>query len=286
MNKIESLSLSQKWEAFQKGVGDKPKTIIATKIYKDDENKVTAVLTKEVVDRDGEVVEVAGITLPSDKTVRLLNSHKMNDDVVVNVLGSVTNLRKTKEDGVAMIKGDITFANSPYGAIAKELVMDGHVNAVSIGFGVAEYDPGNKHITKSELWETSLVAVPANPEALISLGKGLKNADDEVSEIEKVLDHYKTIKPAWSELTKTFLSENFAIEIGYKKTGDVLIDLNNIFSVVLDKFKSTKAVTQQVEKITSSKKQAPTQGVKTISISQKELNELISKKIDALIGAK
>jgi phage head maturation protease len=84
--------------------------------------------------------------------------------------------------------GDLTLATTNLARMAKQLLDDGVLKAVSVGFRIIDWesrDPENDPdgwkgwvIKKAELLETSLVSVPAQPQALLVSKKfGLSAAD-------------------------------------------------------------------------------------------------------------
>lgn len=200
-------------------------------------------LTVQTVDRDGEIVLVDGVSIPDTRTVPLLDAHQSNGSVVDNVLGKISNIEKVDVGGVRRITGVDSYAPTPRGDIAKVLVDGGFVSSVSIGFGVVDYDYESSVITKSELYEVSLVAIPANPFATIELGKQTE------AELDKVIKNYKDIKPKVKEYRKTFLSDELCDILGYKKTGDELIDIVSIYDLMLAKVQSVKETPKQAERI-------------------------------------
>lgn len=270
--------LSKRWELFQKGAGEQPHVAIGLKLLLTEEG-AKAVLSKEIEDRDGEVVVVEGVSV-LDRKVPLLDSHRMNDTVTENVLGYVTNIVKTQRDGIATLEGSLVFAPTPKGQIAKMLVEGGFVDRVSIGFAIKEYDPATQYINKSELYEVSLVSVPANPEAKIDISKSLKEQEEQVSEVEKMLNHYKTIKSPFKQVTKTFLSDTFCKSIGYEKQGDLLIDLDAVYDVIYSKFTDSKEETPHESETTSQKL---TQSPVTKSPSQEQILDAINKTIEQAV---
>lgn len=191
-------------------------------------------LTVQTVDRDGEIVLVDGVKLPESRIVPLLDAHNSWGSVVDNVLGRVTDISREEVDGVKRIAGKDEYADTPRGRIAKVLVDGGFVTSVSIGFSVLDYDYDNGIIRESELYEVSLVAIPANPLATIDLGKQTE------TELEKVVKNYKDIKPKVKEYRATFLSDEFCDIVGYQKIGDELIDIVGVFESITKKLNEVK----------------------------------------------
>lgn len=222
------------YESFIEGKSEAPVLQSSVKIIKSSKGTILATLTKEIKDRDGEIVLVDGIEYPKgDMGIPLLDAHRMRESVVDNVLGKVYNIRKKSVDGVKMLVGEINFAPTPQGDIAKRLVEDGYVDSVSIGFLVKEYDPSTATITKSEVYELSLVSVPANPEARIQISKSLKNVDD-LSKLEKTFKHYDEIRLKIKEYRNLFMSDDLFAKLSIEKSGDELIDMKNVYDAIIN----------------------------------------------------
>jgi HK97 family phage prohead protease len=189
---------------------------IKIKKTKIDEN-FEVVLTREIEDRDGEIIVVDGIdTTNFEKNPVLLDSHD-HTSTIERVIGRVKNLNKTKIDDVPALVGTIEFAPTDKGELAKTLVANKFVNSVSIGFGNTAWD--GKRCIKCELFEVSLVAIPANVEAVI------KTLKEEKLDLNKVLKHYKEIKTKIKNYRDVFMSNELWEKLGINKTGDELQDL-------------------------------------------------------------
>lgn len=148
-----------------------------TKSDDESDRTVTFVATKEVVDRDGEIIIVKGIDLKNFKRNPLiLFSHDRSGLPI----GKAVNVKKT-QDGEMHVKVQFAepevygFADTVY-----KLVKGGYLNAVSIGF-IPDFNAirrdektGARIYDKTELLEISVVALPAQQEALV-LGKAMKD---------------------------------------------------------------------------------------------------------------
>lgn len=127
------------------------------------------IISVEKADRDGETILLAGGDLKNYKKnpVVLLN-HRY---AVESIVGKTT---KLTVDGKNMI-AQFIFADTELGQLAKKLYVGGFLKTASIGFIVFERDPNDRSIiTKWELLEWSLVAVPANAAALSLDGKQIE----------------------------------------------------------------------------------------------------------------
>jgi HK97 family phage prohead protease len=124
------------------------------------------VLSDETIDRAGDIVRAKGWHLEDfEKNPVALYGHDHKD-----VIGRWENVRVT---GKQLI-GNLVLAATERGNEIKALIEQGILKAVSVGFQVLEYEPINKDqpwkgldIKKAALHEVSVVAVPANPNALM-----------------------------------------------------------------------------------------------------------------------
>ena len=186
---------------------------IAEKILKDIwfievkqmEDKYSMIITSEVEDRDWEVVKINWIdTTNYIKNPVVLQDHSYK---VEDVIWKTISIKKSWNNLLA----EFVFANTEYWILAKELYDNWFLKTASIWFIVNERDPNNRNIiTKSELLEWSLVAVPCNPEALsldwkALFQKGLeawilKEEVIEDNQEENKLDLEKELKEVKNEL--------------------------------------------------------------------------------------
>lgn len=144
---------------------------IKAQITEKADDSFTAVASSEIEDRQGEVVAQAGWDLKNFKKNPILLY--MHDHT--KPLGKATRVWMDKSGAkpVLKFKGMISTATD-YGKAAKQLMEEGILNSFSVGFRALELD-GNV-ITKAELFEISLVSVPANPEARLLAAKSLQDA--------------------------------------------------------------------------------------------------------------
>ena len=127
--------------------------------------------SKQVVDRDGDLIMVDGIATDNFlKNPVVLKCHAAYEYPI----GRVETLEKgLDETGVPELVAGIKFADTDDGREAYYLFKNGFLNAVSISFQPTEYkqmgesDGMRYKILKSELLEISAVAIPANQAALI-----------------------------------------------------------------------------------------------------------------------
>lgn len=121
------------------------------------------IASTEKMDRDGEVIKQDGWDLSNfKKNPVILASHNYHEFPI----GKATNIKV--EDKRLVFKA--VFSQATQKAIeAYQLVKEGILKSFSVGFIPREYDEKDRSvITKAELLEISLVAVPANPQAIVT----------------------------------------------------------------------------------------------------------------------
>lgn len=146
------------------------------------DGEFTAIASSEIEDRQGEIVKQAGWNLKNFKDNPVLLY--MHDHT--KPIGKATRIWVDKSGTKPLLKfkGFISDATDELKGY-KKLVEDGILNSFSVGFRPLEMD-GNE-ITKSELFEISLVSVPANPEARLLAQKSLEDAGFDSKVINKVI---------------------------------------------------------------------------------------------------
>src|SRR3990167_6131891 len=169
---------------------------VQAQIKEKNEDGFTAVASTEVEDRQGEVVRQAGWSLTNYKKNPILLW--MHDHT--KPLGKATRiwLDKTGSSPILKFKGVISTATE-WGKAAQALMDEGILTTFSVGFRALEAE--GDEIVKAELYEISLVTVPANPEARTLAVKKLEEADIE----EEVIEDFK--KSMSQEETEDKLSE-------------------------------------------------------------------------------
>jgi len=129
------------------------------------EDLYVGVATSNIPDRLGDVVNVKGVLNLEEYLSNpvLLWMHDMREPI-----GKVVDA-KILEDRIEV---SFKFASTPKAQEIKQLVDEGVVNALSIGFIPKKTRREGEHLVYDQwLWvETSLVTIPANPQALIVRG--------------------------------------------------------------------------------------------------------------------
>lgn len=118
------------------------------------------------VDRQNEVIDQAGWRLDAYRSNPvILDSHKYGS--IDDILGRATRV-ESMPDGLEV---DVQFADTERGRMAQRMVEDGFLKTVSVGFRSMARRPGSRSgdptvHTQMELLEVSMVAIPANRDAV------------------------------------------------------------------------------------------------------------------------
>jgi HK97 family phage prohead protease len=145
----------------------------------EEEHSITHWISTENTDRDGDIVRAKGMNDENfSKNPVVLYGHNYGSFPIGKSLWRT----KTTRGGIKGILAKTQFAPTEEGKLVFELWKGGFLNAASIGFRVAEKEPimdkdqwtGGYDIKKWELWEYSIVPVPANQDALrLAVDKGI-----------------------------------------------------------------------------------------------------------------
>lgn len=153
-------------------------SLIHTKELNDEKRMLRGIATTPRVDRVGDIVEPLGIKVAADIPLFLYHDHKM-------IVGRAKFGKATK-DGIPF---EASIPDVPeHGALkarldeAWQLVKYGLITAVSIGFKtfadkVERLKGGGLRFLETEVYELSLVPVPAQSEAIIQQFKSISDED-------------------------------------------------------------------------------------------------------------
>ena len=129
------------------------------------------------VDRQGEVIDQAGWQLDAyRRNPVILDSHRYGS--IDDILGKAVRVEPMPEG----LEVDVEFTDTEKGRMARRMVEDGFLRTVSVGFRSLGRKPGMRagepmtH-TAMELLEVSMVAIPANRDAV-----RLRGVEDEVTD--------------------------------------------------------------------------------------------------------
>jgi HK97 family phage prohead protease len=211
------------------------------------EGEIIGIASTESPDRDGEVIKQDGWDLTNFKSNPvLLASHNYHEFPI----GKATDI--AIQDGKLIFKAIFSEATEK----AKEayaLVKEGILSAFSVGFIPREYDSKEAGvITKAELLEISLVAVPANPQAVV-LAKSFSESNKE-NELAKELVRMWEVKEApLDEVSETEEAEEVEpqeVELGEDKT--VKCDCGKTYIIKLASEDGNVEVGEEGEKVDGS----------------------------------
>jgi HK97 family phage prohead protease len=139
---------------------------------------VSFVFSDDSVDRMGDTIDARGWQLDQfAKNPVVLFGHDPTS--VQNIIGRAPNVRVAGNQ----LLGGVEFAEAsvnPNADIVYRMVKGGWLNAVSVGFAPREWKPnktGGISFTKQELLEVSVVAVPANANAIVQARAAGINVD-------------------------------------------------------------------------------------------------------------
>jgi HK97 family phage prohead protease len=250
-------ALGKAYAKYKDGKANAPVLKMEGQLQSED-GQIKGILTKEIEDRDGEVIAVDGIKLDNYlKNPVLIDAHNMTGSVIENLLGKVVNIRKEEDmDGCKSLVGDLEFAPTPRGETAKKLAEAGFGKTLSIGFKVTDYDPKKRRVKESELYETSMVMVPSNTEAMIEKVKSIKSNNKDyasVSDIAKKLALLDNIHPKIKLYRKYFMDKGLCDKLEYKKTGKEAVDIKRVSEKVhalLQKEETPQKQTETPKRIT------------------------------------
>ena len=131
------------------------------------------------VDRQGEVIDQAGWQLDAyRRNPVILDSHRYGS--IDDILGKAVRVEPMPEG----LEVDVEFTDTEKGRMARRMVEDGFLRTVSVGFRSLGRKPGMRagepmtH-TAMELLEVSMVAIPANRDAVRLRGVEGDNLTDE-----------------------------------------------------------------------------------------------------------
>lgn len=168
---------------------------IVIKSIDEEKREITGMASTPQVDRMNDIVDSKGLTF-GDDTPLLLN-HDHQKPVGTAKFGAATakglpfkaSIAKVDEPGAVKDRTDEAWHS----------VKHGLIKGVSIGFIPSEMEPVGKgatsglRFTKAAVHELSLVAIPANPGAVISAFKSLEKALEEETDVSAVTEVAKPV---------------------------------------------------------------------------------------------
>lgn len=192
-----------------------------------DEGSYVVLASNDIVDRMDEIIDPKGWDLENyRKNPVILWAHNYNGLPV----GKSLWIKKSEKGLIAKIK----FANTPMGQEIRQLIDEGILNAVSVGFQptesstdehvISEYTkakkpkkPCRRVYLKQELLEVSVVSVPANPSALFERAKSLQSKDL----LDWIELYKKSLEPKEEEVTCEDIDVDEKVEL-VEKTEEIV----------------------------------------------------------------
>lgn len=201
-------------------------TLVIVKSKQLPHGQFEAVLSTDSLDRHGEHVDIKGLTVPKDQVIKMYYNHETTGANLP--IGKW--LKIWKKDNKLMGLGEIDLEDDFAVKVYKK-VLKGIIDSISIGFYPTEYDGETSTWTKSTLVEASVVAEPANTEAVItqkdfgftpeeftkSLKIKLKEAEEMIT-VQRIIKGAVTdvlMTPKKWELMRPFYDIMYAFEEAY-----------------------------------------------------------------------
>jgi HK97 family phage prohead protease len=133
---------------------------------------IEAIIATEDLDRHNEHMKISGIETPrKNYKVYYNHSYHGSKDLPIGIIEKLTKKSGQLIGRLKLAVNEYDFAEQVY-----KLVQGGFIDSMSIGFIPKEWDENSQTWTRSEFVEASLVAEPANVEALVT-SKGLSQED-------------------------------------------------------------------------------------------------------------
>ena len=248
---------------------------------KEDNREIDFVATKEVRDRQGEIISIKGIDLKNFKASPvILWSHNHDDPPI----GKATKINKSGDELHIRIEyalpEEYSFADTIY-----KLTKGGYINALSIGFlpdySAVEYDEKqNARIyNKTELLEVSVVNVGANQAAL------RKAMDDGIiDELEKKefdiyckkSNEFNSKNEVNSEVTKLKTDINEILQVNHKRYAEQFVDVYGEIAKIKNMNETNKSYIDKIlSKIRKDTAAAQANANQTDDYSEEEMQEIM-----------
>ena len=192
------------------------------------------VITAEVIDRQGDLIDIA--TMNTDNYAGTVLANHVND--VATVIGKTVELEIREVRGVKSVVAWAEFSRaSEYEEMIYDKVKNGFLNAASVGIMLTESPELNRStganlLKNTELFEWSVVAIPANPLALRM--KGLSDEENNlIANISNAIELPEVVEKAGAELSKENLQR-------VKDSLDYLENIKTNLEYLANKAKETK----------------------------------------------
>jgi len=257
------------------------------------DGKMIAIASDDSIDRMGDSLEIDRWELKNfKKNPILLAGHQNFPEYVVGVAKNI------KTEGNKLIFEPIFHGITELSKNLEKMVTEGFIKAWSVGFiPNALMEKDNKN-ARNELLEISLVAVPANANALMVSAKSY--GDSVKKEVEEWVDKSVEVKEEVADKKAQELVNKIVEEKGKKlskeidavelKEGKVISKANRFkINSAVEQIKQTVVVLEKILDLSDTPKEEPkeiteikveqTKSVKKMPVSEKEMTVQILKKI-------
>ena len=214
----------------------------------DEESRtVDFIITKEIVDRDGDIILVSGgdlINYMENPVVLADHDHWS----VQKVIGTTTKIEKIGDEIHATCKFS---TENPLGDLVFRMLKEGTLRSVSMGFSAFEWSTevrGGKNVrvcTRWELLEYSIVSIPANSAAVAkSLESGIFDERDlaymkQISELKSKIETFSDNQEVLKSYRSAF--KNFREQIQMEASADEKSTLEQVVKMLANYFVSKSA---------------------------------------------
>lgn len=158
-----------------------------------DDNTSKFIITTDAQDRVADIVNPDGLMITNYLNNPVVLENHKSDEFPIAKCTELKRVGNGWEATIEYVDGDIPLAG-PRAEAVKQLVKQGFLNAVSIGFRPLEFefnDEGGINYLQTELTEFSIVTIPCNQEALVverSLNKQEEQDTSEEDSEEEIPD--------------------------------------------------------------------------------------------------
>lgn len=182
-------------------IGERTYQSFSPEVRQSSDGKKTVIkISTDSVDRHGTIIDVRGIGL---------DAYKRNPVVLFNhdydkIVGRASNIQVRGDSLVAEVEWDM---EDDFAAGIARKMKDGFLNAASVGFMVEDGEDDEERdafrITRSELVEFSIVAVPSNRDALV-VSRDLRQ---QVEDLRTELQQLNAARQAPADITEEAADE-------------------------------------------------------------------------------
>lgn len=155
-----------------------------------DDNTSTFIITTDAQDRVADIVDPDGLIITNYLNNPVVLENHKSEEFPIAKCTELKRVGNGWEATIEYVDSDVPLAG-PRAEAVKQLVKQGFLNAVSIGFRPLNFefnDEGGINYLQTELTEFSIVTIPCNQEALVVERSLNKQEEQEISEEDKEED--------------------------------------------------------------------------------------------------